>query len=134
VPITVITIVGRSLLALLFILAGAAKIAGPQPFLDHMAAHHIPGVLLPLVILLELGAGAALLMGWRLPFAAGALALFCVATAFVFHLDLADKAERTLFVKDLAIAGALMVIAAARRKSARSHRSVSREAGSALCV
>jgi putative oxidoreductase len=30
----------------------------------------------------------------------------------VFHLDLADKAERTLFVKDLAIAGALMVIAA----------------------
>ena len=111
-PITVITIVGRSLLALLFILAGAAKIAGPQPFLDHMAAHHIPGVLLPLVILLELGAGAALLMGWRLPFAAGALSLFCVATAFVFHLDLADKAERTLFIKDLAIAGALMVIAA----------------------
>jgi putative oxidoreductase len=112
VPITVITIVGRSLLALLFILAGSAKIAGPQPFLDHMAAHHIPGVLLPLVILLELGAGAALLMGWRLPFAAGALALFCVATAFVFHLDLTDKAERTLFIKDLALAGALIVIAA----------------------
>jgi putative oxidoreductase len=63
VPITVITIVGRSLLALLFILAGAAKIAGSQPFLNHMAAHHIPDVLLPLVILLELGAGAALLMG-----------------------------------------------------------------------
>ena len=111
-PITVITIVGRSLLALLFILAGAAKIAGPQPFLDHMSAHHIPGVLLPLVILLELGAGAALLVGWRLPFAAGGLALFCVATAFVFHLDLTDKAERTLFIKDLALAGALMVIAA----------------------
>jgi putative oxidoreductase len=112
VPITVITIVGRGLVALLFILAGAAKVAGPQPFLDHMAAHHIPGVLLPLVILLELGAGTALFLGWRLPFAAGALALFCVATAFVFHLDLTDKAERTLFVKDLAIAGALMVIAA----------------------
>jgi putative oxidoreductase len=111
-PIHIITIVGRTLLALLFILAGAAKIAGPQPFLDHMAAHHIPGMLLPLVIALELGAGAALLIGWQLPYAAGALALFCVATALVFHLDLADKAERTLLVKDLAIAGALMVIAA----------------------
>ena len=111
-PITVITIVGRTLLALLFILAGAAKIAGPQPFLDHMAAHHVPGILLPLVILLELGAGVALLIGWRLPYAAGLLALFCVATALVFHIDLADKAERTLFIKDLAIAGALMVIAA----------------------
>jgi putative oxidoreductase len=111
-PIAVITIVGRTLLALLFILAGAAKIAGPQPFLDHMAAHHIPGVLLPLVILLELSAGGALLIGWQLPFAAGALALFCIATAIGFHLNLADKVERTLFVKDLAIAGALMVIAA----------------------
>jgi putative oxidoreductase len=111
-PVTIVTIVGRTLLALLFILAGATKIAGPQPFLDNMAAHHIPGVLLPLVILLELGAGAALLLGWRLPFTAGALALFCVATAFVFHLDLADKVERTQFIKDLAIAGALMVIAA----------------------
>jgi putative oxidoreductase len=111
-PTTIVILVGRSLLALLFILAGAAKIAGPQPFLDHMAAHHIPGALLPLVIALELGAGAALLAGWQLPYAAGALALFCVATALGFHLDLADKAERTLFVKDLAIAGALMVIAA----------------------
>jgi putative oxidoreductase len=107
-----IAIAGRGLLAMLFILAGAAKIAGPQPFLDHMAAHHIPRALLPLVIVLELGAGAALLIGWQLPISAGALALFCVATAFVFHLDLADKAERTLFVKDLALAGALMVIAA----------------------
>src|SRR5260370_42194912 len=111
-PVTVITTMCRTLLALLFILAGATKLAGPQQFLAHTAEHHIPGVLLPLVIVLELGAGAALLIGWQLPISAGALALFCVATAFVFHLDLADKAERTLFVKDLAIAGALMVIAA----------------------
>ncbi|MCC8956696.1 DoxX family membrane protein [Bradyrhizobium sp. Pear77] len=111
-PITMVTIAGRSLLALLFILAGAAKIAGPKPFLDHMEAHHIPGMLLPLVIALELGAGLALLIGWQPSFAAGALALFCLATAFGFHLDLADKAERTLFFKDLAIAGGLMVIAA----------------------
>ena len=110
--VTILAIAGRALLASLFILAGAAKIAGPQSFLDHMAAHHIPGILLPLVIPLELGAGVALLIGWRLPFAAGALALFCIATALIFHLDLADKAERTLFIKDLAIAGALMFIAA----------------------
>jgi putative oxidoreductase len=75
------------------------------------AAHHIPGLLLPLVIALEPGACASLLIGWQLPFAAGALALFCVP-ALGFHLDLADKAERTLFIKDLAITGALMVIAA----------------------
>jgi putative oxidoreductase len=77
-----------------------------------MAAHHIPGVLPLAVIALELGAGLALLFGWQLAFAAGALALFCIATAFGLHLDFTDKAERTLFFKDLAIAGALMVIAA----------------------
>src|SRR5260370_9308955 len=98
-PVTVITIIGRTLLALLFILAGAAKIAGPQPFLNHMAAHYIPGVLLPLVIVLELGAGAALLIGWQLPISAGALGLFLFASAFVFHFSLAHTRRRTLFVK-----------------------------------
>jgi putative oxidoreductase len=111
-PVAIIAIAGRLLLAALFILAGVAKIAGPQPFLDHMAAHHIPSFLLPAVIALELGAGLAILLGWQISFAAGALALFCLATAFGFHLDFADKAERTLFFKDVAIAGALMVIAA----------------------
>jgi putative oxidoreductase len=111
-PATVVSIAGRALLSALFILAGIAKIAGPQPFLDHMAAHRIPGVLLPAVIALELAAGLALLIGWQLPFAGAALAVFCLATAFGFHFDLSDKAERTLFFKDLAIAGALLVIAA----------------------
>jgi putative oxidoreductase len=45
-PVTVVTLVGRTLLALLFTLAGATKIAGPQPFLDNMAAHHIAGALM----------------------------------------------------------------------------------------
>jgi putative oxidoreductase len=121
-PVRIIAIAGRALLALLFILAGLAKIAAPQGPLDQMAAHHIPGLLLPLVILLELSAGAALLLGWRLRYAAGALALFCIATALGIHLDLADKIERTLFLKDLALAGALMLIAAvnAPRDSATS--------------
>jgi putative oxidoreductase len=111
-PAKVIAIAGRILLAGLFILAGAAKIANPQPFLEHMAAHHIPGVLLPAVIALELGAGLAVLIGWQIPIAAGALGLFCVATAFGFHFDFADKAERSAFAKDLAIAGSLLMIAA----------------------
>jgi putative oxidoreductase len=113
--LTVVTLAGRALLAALFILAGVTKILGPKAFLDHMAQHRLPGLLLPGVVALELGAGGAVLAGWRLPWTAGALAVFCVATAVVFHTDFSDKAERTLFIKDLAIAGGLMVLATSGR-------------------
>lgn len=103
---------GRSLIALLFILAGIAKIVGPTPFLDHMRQVGVPTLLLPAVIALELGGGLALFAGFRVRYAALSLGIFCVLTAVVFHHDLADKAERSLFFKDLAIAGGLFVLAA----------------------
>ncbi|HEY1629915.1 MAG TPA: DoxX family membrane protein [Rhizomicrobium sp.] len=103
---------GRALLALLFILAGLTKIAGPRPVLDHMRAEHVPVALFPAVIALELGAGGALLAGWHTDIAAAVLALFCLATAVVFHRDFAQRAERTQFAKDIALGGALAVLAA----------------------
>ena len=109
---TIISFTGRALLALLFISAGGLKLARPQAFVAHMAEQHIPTGLLPLVIGLELAAGCCVLLGWQLAYSAGALAVFCVATAIIFHRDFSQKAERTLFAKDLAIAGALMMLAA----------------------
>ena len=113
---TVQTLAGRALIALLFIFAGLAKALVPQPFLDHMAEFGVPAALLPAVIALEIGAGIALLAGWRLRYAAGALAVFCLLTAIIFHHELGVKTERTLFLKDLAIAGALLVMSAADRR------------------
>ena len=104
-------ILGRCLIALLFVPAGIAKLTSPPPFLTHMAQHGVPGWLLPFVAVLEIGCGAAILSGilWR-P-ASAVLGLFCVATAFLFHFDLSDHVERTMFLKDLAIAGGLLVVA-----------------------
>ncbi len=107
-----IALAGRGLLALLFILAGITKIAAPKPVLAHMAQEHVPGILLPAVVLFEIGAGSALLIGWMTMLAAAALSLFCVATAIVFHRNFSERAERTSFAKDLALAGALAFIAA----------------------
>ena len=103
---------GRGLLASLFVLAGITKIVGPKPVLEHMRQEHVPGVLLPLVIAVEVGAGAALLADWHSIPAAVALAVFCVATALLFHRNLAQRAERTQFAKDIALAGALVFVAA----------------------
>jgi putative oxidoreductase len=120
VATSIVGVGGRALLALLFILAGLAKALGPQPFLQHMAAFGIPTFLLPAVVVLELGAGVALLLGRRLREAAGALGFFCLLTALVFHHDLGDKAERSLFFKDLALAGGLLAMAAAAEQKRRT--------------
>ena len=111
-PWTYLAIAGRALLALLFILAGVAKIIGPKPFLAHMAEQRVPGILLPAVILLELGGGILVLIGWQAQWASLALAGFCLLAAVVFHRDWSNKAERTLCLKDIAIAGGLLVLAA----------------------
>jgi putative oxidoreductase len=108
----IVTIGGRALVALLFVLAGVVKIFNPKPFLEHMTQFGVPTFLLPAVIVLELGAGLALLIGWRVRYGAGALAVFCVMTATIFHFQLGISAERTSFFKDLAIAGGLLVLAA----------------------
>ena len=108
----IITIGGRGVLALLFVLAGATKIVAPKPILDHMRQERVPVFLFPAVIALEIGAGIALLIGWHTMIAAAVLAVFCIATAVVFHRNFAERAERTQFVKDLALAGGLAFIAA----------------------
>ncbi len=118
----IVTIGGRALVALLFILAGVVKVLNPTPFLEHMAQFGVPTFLLPAVIALELGAGLATLIGWRVRDAAGALAIFCVMTAVIFHHQLWINAERTLFFKDLAIAGGLLVMAAGDAARARTKR------------
>ena len=92
-------------------LAGITKFVGPRPVLAHMKEQHVPGFLLPVVALFEIAAGTALLLGWNAQIAAAALAAFCLATAIVFHRNFADRAERTQFVKDIALAGGLAVLA-----------------------
>ncbi len=67
-------LIGRILLAQIFLLAGTSKIfeyAGTQSYMEAMG---VPGALLPLVILLEIGGSLALIIGWQTRWAAAALA------------------------------------------------------------
>jgi putative oxidoreductase len=116
----IVTIGGRVLVATLFVLAGVVKIVNPKPFLAHMIEFGVPTFLLPAVIALELCAGLAVLIGWRVRDAAGALGIFCVLTAAIFHYHLSINTERTSFFKDLAIAGGLFVMAANAAARART--------------
>ena len=54
---------GRILLALMFVMAGWGKIGGYAGTQGYMEAMGVPGFMLPLVILLELGGGLAIVLG-----------------------------------------------------------------------
>jgi len=103
---------GRVLLAIMFVLAGYEKIGGYQGTQGYMESMGVPGMLLPLVIVLELGGGLAVIAGWQTRIMAIALAGFCVLAALIFHLDFADQMQSIMFMKNLAIAGGFLVLAA----------------------
>ena len=106
---------GRVLMSSIFIMAGISKISGYAGTQGYMESMGVPGALLPLVILLEIGGGLAVLLGWQTRIAAFLLAGFTVLSALIFHADLGDQMQFILFMKNLAMAGGLMFLVAGRR-------------------
>lgn len=108
----VLNLIGRILLAHIFILSGFNKIMGYSGTQQYMESMGVPGILLPLVILVELGGGLALLLGWQTRIAAWVLAAFTVASALIFHTNFADQMQMISFMKNMAITGGLLFVAA----------------------
>ncbi|MBB3167441.1 DoxX family protein [Simiduia aestuariiviva] len=103
---------GRTLLALIFVMSGASKITAYAATQGYMEAFGIPGVLLPLVIGLEIAGGLALAVGWQARWAALGLAGFSVVSGVVFHSDFGNQMQMIMFMKNLSMAGALLFIVA----------------------
>lgn len=95
----------RVLASLIFIMAGYSKITGYAGTAQYMQSMGVPTGLLPLVILLELGGGIALLVGFQTRLAALALAVFSIISAFIFH---ATPDQHIMLMKNIAMAGGLL--------------------------
>lgn len=114
-----LSLAARLLLALLFIPAGIFKITGFAATVGYITAVGLP---LPTIaaivaIVVEVGGGLALLLGWGTRAAALALAAFTVAATFGFHAFWAVPAEQQMvqqlmFFKNLAVVGGLLGVAA----------------------
>lgn len=105
---------GRILIALLFLISGFSKITGYAGTQGYMEMMGVPGGFLPLVILLELGGGVLLLVGFQARLVALLLGGFTLISGVLFHLlpsfgmeGLAAQNETIHFLKNLAIAGGL---------------------------
>lgn len=108
------SLVGRVMLAVLFVMSGVSKIAAPGPTLGYIGAAGLPMPYLAygVALLVEVGGGLMLLLGYRTRPAAIVLALFALATAALFHSNFADQNQLIHFLKNVAIAGGLLHTAA----------------------
>lgn len=108
---------GRVLLALIFILSGAQKITGYAGTQGYMEAFGVPGALLPIVIVVELVAGVALIIGWQARIAAFLLAGFSLVSGLIFHYipstgmeGMEAQMQMIMFMKNISIAGGLLMV------------------------
>ncbi|MFM8460590.1 MAG: DoxX family protein [Polynucleobacter victoriensis] len=114
-----LALVGRLLMAVIFIMAGISKISGFTGTAGYIASVGLPmpEALTAATIVLEVVGGLALVVGYRLRLFAVLLAGFTLLAGLFFHNFWAMPPEvhhiqQIMFMKNLSIAGGLLIIAA----------------------
>ena len=109
-----LTLIGRILLAALFVPAGFGKITGFAGTMGYISSKGVPlpGVAAAIAILVELGLGLLLLIGFQTRWAALGIALFTLVISFIFHTFWSDPSQTTMFLKNMAIVGGLFAFVA----------------------
>jgi putative oxidoreductase len=110
------------LIAAIFILSGVSKIGGYAATQAYMNSVGVPGALLPLVILIELGGGIAIVVGAYTRIVALLLAGFCILTGLLFHAGSPDQTQQIMFMKNLA--GGRFPLSGSQRTRTAERRSV----------
>lgn len=116
---TSLVLVGRLLLALMFVLSGLSKLGNIGGTAGFIASAGLP---LPTLLAIgagvfELGAGLMLVLGWKARAAALLLGLFTLVASVVFHAFWALPADQQmmqqlLFMKNVSVAGGMFIVAA----------------------
>lgn len=110
-------LVARILLALMFVLSGISKLTGLEGTAGYIASVGLPAAQLLAIGagVLEVAAGALLIVGWQARWAALALAAFTLVASLLFHNFWAMPQEQQfmqqlMFMKNLAITGGLLFV------------------------
>jgi putative oxidoreductase len=103
---------GRGLLGVIFLMSGLGKIGTYAGTAAYMASVGVPGALLPAVIALEVFGAIAIIIGWQTRITAVLLAGFTLLAGVLFHNNFADQIQMIMFLKNVAISGGFLLLAA----------------------
>ena len=109
---TVSAPIGRLLISFIFLMSGLNKIGNYSNTSGWMETMGVSSSLLPLVIIIEILAAIAIILGWKTKIAAFLLAGFCILSGLIFHTDFNNQVEMIMFMKNFAIAGGFLILVA----------------------
>jgi putative oxidoreductase len=105
-------LIGRIMIAYIFVTAGIEKIPGASATMQYMASAGLPHSLIPILLVLtivvELLGGLMLVFGWHAELAALIMFLYMIPVTLIFHVSTGQTIE---WAKNLAIMGGLLMIA-----------------------
>ena len=108
----IIEVLGRILLSSLFLIEGIRKFFFQEETIMYMEEYGVPEILFFPSLILEVLFPILLIIGYKTRISALIMALFTLSVAIIFHTDFQNQMELIMFLKDIAIAGGFLIIAA----------------------
>lgn len=107
-----IPLIGRILLSAIFVISGLSKIPNFAATQQYMATYGMPATTLFLIaaMILEVGGGLLVLLGYKTRWGAVALLVFLIPATLIFHTKFSDQVQMIMFMKNLAIMGGLLIV------------------------
>ena len=106
----VFDLIGRILISALFLISAFNKIFNLDGSMGWMESFGVPGFPIFPAIAIEIILPILVIVGFQARIASGILALFCLATAFLFHFDFSDQSQFVSFLKNVGLAGGFLFI------------------------
>ena len=106
----ILDFLGRIFISALFLISAYNKILNIDGSMSWMEGYGVPGFLLYPTIALEIILPVFVIIGYNARISAGILAIFCIATAFLFHFDFSNQGQVISFLKNIGLAGGFLFI------------------------
>ncbi len=106
-----IDLLARIFISSVFLVSGYNKIMNYESTISFMEGFGIPGLLLWPTIVLEILLPILVIIGYKTQIATILLAIFCIATAVIFHFDFSNQMQIVALLKNFGLAGGFLLIA-----------------------